>query len=429
GRDIQERIRNTILDIYLQEGLDYILLGGNSSIVPHRGLSCIVNSGGDLVASDDIPADLYYAALDGDWDTDGDNIFGEYSDSIDYDEADLLPELAIGRMPADSIEQINNLIAKSMLYQAQPVVEDINKHVFFGEFLYDDPESWASDYLELLIGEHDDNGYTTQGVSQSINIFKWYDQDSADYWNQDIVKQELSAGRSFVHHNGHANYTSLMKFSTDQIEDSDFAAVNGIDHVNPIIYTHGCNCGGFDYPGNIGSRLVNSPVLAVGGVFNSRYGWFNEGSTEGPSIHLHREFVSAVYGLHFYQFGWAHTISKIATAPWVIADGQHEQNALRWTFYTTNILGDPVMRIFSETPREIQVNYDATILHNAVLTASVYRESDPIVGVGLSVHDQDGNILGFGISNSTGYVEISLSDSCAFGDSVYCYVSGENIIP
>ncbi|MEA2078003.1 MAG: C25 family cysteine peptidase [Candidatus Marinimicrobia bacterium] len=428
GRDWQEKARNYIRNVYLEEGLDYVLIGGNSNIIPHRGLMCQVWSGGRWLSSGNIPADLYYAALDGNWDANLNGIFGEYNDTTGFDEADLFPEVAIGRMPISTLEELNNMISKSIRYQAEPVVDDINKHLFLGEFLYPDPESWASDYLELLIGEHDDNGYTTQGLPIGINIIKWYDHDSTDTWDQGTFKQELAEGRSFVHHDGHANYTRLMKFSTDQINDSDFTAVNGIDHVNPIIFSHGCNCGGFDYPGNIGSRLVNSPVLAVGVVFNSRYGWFNEGQTEGPAIHLHREFENAIYGLNFNEFGLALTVAKIATAPWVTAMGQHEQNALRWNFYTLNILGDPVMRIFSDTPYMAQVNWDISDLGESQLKASVSSASDPVENAGIAVMDTSGVLIGFGRTNISGYVEITLSSPVLPGDSIICYVSGENIL-
>ncbi|MDZ7821026.1 MAG: C25 family cysteine peptidase [Candidatus Marinimicrobia bacterium] len=103
GRDLQERIRNTIREQYREEGLDYVLLGGDSDIVPHRGLSCTVNSGGEIISSRNIPADLYYAALDGSWDDNRNSVFGEYNDTTGYDEADLLPELAVGRMPARTV--------------------------------------------------------------------------------------------------------------------------------------------------------------------------------------------------------------------------------------------------------------------------------------------------------------------------------------
>ncbi|RKY53314.1 MAG: hypothetical protein DRP93_06750, partial [Candidatus Neomarinimicrobiota bacterium] len=346
GRDWQEKARNIIRELYLSEGLDYVLIGGDN--IPYRGLSCNVLSGGDFVSSDNIPADLYYAALDGTWDANLNNIFGEYNDTTGFDEADLFPELAVGRMPVSTLEELNNMISKSIRYQAEPVIGDLNKQTFFGEFLYKDPWSLASDYLELLIGVHDDNGYTTQGLPGYIRTYKWYDSsDTNSVWSFTTVKQELAKGTSFVHHDGHANFSYMMKFYTNQINDSDFTTVNGIDHTTPLFFSHGCNCGGFDYSRCIASRLMSGPFIAVGGIFNSRYGWFNEGQTEGPSIHLHREFENAIYGLGFYQFGWALTVSKIATAPWVTAMGQWEQNALRWNFYTINILGDPAMHIFT----------------------------------------------------------------------------------
>ncbi len=357
GRDEQDMIRNYILNTYLTNDLDYVLIGGNSSIIPHRGLYCSVLTGGYWETSYDIPADLYYAALDGTWDQNNNGIYGEYNDTTGFDEADLLPELAIGRMPVANIEELRNMINKSIRYQAEPVVEDIDKHLFLGEFLYNDPWSLASDYLELIIGEHDDNGYTTQGLPEHLRIYKWYDMsDTNSVWDFATVKEELADGRAFVHHDGHANTSYMMKFYESQVHDSDFTSVNGIDHTTPIIYSHGCNCGGFDYSTCIASRLVSGPYISVGGVFNSRFGWFNEGTTEGPSIHLHREFENAIYELGFYPFGWALSVSKIATAPWVTAMGQHEQNALRWNYYTQNILGDPVMRIFTDTPNKVDVN-------------------------------------------------------------------------
>lgn len=429
GRDIQEKIRNKILDIYLTEGLDYVLIGGNSTIVPHRGLMCKVWSGGRWLSSSNIPADLYYAALDGTWDANLNGIFGEYNDTTGFDEADLFPELAIGRMPVATALELKNMISKSIRYQAEPVVEDLDKHTFFGEFLYKDPWSLASDYLELLIGEHDDNGYTTQGLPAHLRTYKWYDMsDTNSVWSFATVKQELAEGTSFVHHDGHAGYTSMMKFNTWEINDSDFVTVNGIDHTTPIFYSHGCNCGGFDYSSCIATRLVSGPYISVGGIFNSRYGWFNEGQTEGPSIHLHREFENAIYGLGFYQFGWAQTVSRIATASWVTAMGQWEQNALRWNFYTINILGDPVMRIFTDTPSEAMVDWDLSVLGEAQLRATVSLNSDPAESAGIAILDTAGVLIGFGRTNISGYADITLSEPVFPEDSIMCYVSGENIL-
>ncbi|MDD4960736.1 MAG: C25 family cysteine peptidase [Candidatus Marinimicrobia bacterium] len=428
GRDPQEKIRNAILDRYREKGLDFVLLGGTSSIVPHRGLSCSVNSGGTIYSSDNIPADLYYAALDGSWDDNQNNIYGEYDDSSSYDEADLLPELAIGRMPAANVFELRNLIAKSMRYQAEPLVDELDKHIFFGEFLYDDPESWGADYLELLIGERSDNGYTTKGIPPHIRIAKWYDQDSTDSWSRETVVDELKKGQSFVHHDGHANTNYLMKFSTSDIDVYDFGIINGVDHTNPLIYTHGCNCGGFDYANCIGSRLVNDPGIAVGGVFNSRYGWFNEGSTEGPSIHLHREFMNALYDLDVHALGWAHTVSRIATAPWVTAANQHEQNALRWTFYTINILGDPLMRIYRDIPRQAVWSLDLSEISGGRLNVNVSDEEGPLKGAQLTLLTAGGDILAHGKSDAAGLVQMQLLSIPETGDLLSCHFrSGEHL--
>jgi len=428
GRDIQEKIRNTILEKYLSKDLDYVLIGGNSDIVPHRGLYCSVLTGGYWETSYDIPADLYYAALDGTWDSNQNNVFGEYNDTIGLDEADLFPELAVGRMPVSTLEELNNMIDKSIRYQAEPVIADLNKQTFFGEFLWGDPESWASDYLEQLIGLRNDNGYITQGLPANLQINKWYDKDSIDFWDKSTIKNELAKGTSFVHHDGHANTSYMMKFYLSQVADSDFATVNGIDHTTPLFFSHGCNCGGFDYSNCIASRLVSGPYISAGGVFNSRFGWFNEGYTEGPSIHLHREFENAIYGLGFYQFGWALTVSKIRTAPWVTAMGQWEQNALRWNFYTINILGDPAMRMFTDTPSEAEVDWDLSVLGEAQLGASVSLDSDPAEGVGIAVMDTAGILVGFGRTDISGNANITLSSRVLPGDSVLCYISGENIL-
>jgi peptidase C25-like protein/type IX secretion system substrate protein len=428
GIDEPDMIRNYILNTYLNDGLDYVLIGGNSSIIPHRGLYCSVLTGGYWDTDYNIPADLYYAALDGTWDQNGNGIFGEYNDTTGYDEADLLPELAIGRMPVANEEELMNMINKSILYQSQPIVEEMNKHTFFGEFLWGDPESWASDYLELLIGEHNDNGYTTQGLPSYLQINKWYDHDSLDYWSKETVKSELAEGTSFVHHDGHANTSYMMKFYEPQVHDSDFTSVNGIEHTTPVLYSHGCQCGGFDKMNCIGSRFVSGPYIYVGAVLNSRFGWFNEGTTEGPSIHLHREFENAIYELGFYPFGWALSVSKIATAPWVTAMGQHEQNALRWNYYTQNILGDPVMRIFTDTPSRVDVSYNIDDIGEGVLRAAISSNSDPVEGAGISVLNSSGDLIAFGHSNNSGNVDLTLSEEIASGDTITCWVSGENIL-
>ena len=117
GVDEQDRIRNFVIDAYNTWDVEYVLLLGDArdaNGIPHRGLRA--SAYGDT--DNDIPADLYYSALDGNWNNDGDSYWGEAG------EEDWYPELGIGRGAVDSVTEVTNFLNKQLLYQAQPVVSE-----------------------------------------------------------------------------------------------------------------------------------------------------------------------------------------------------------------------------------------------------------------------------------------------------------------
>ncbi len=103
----------------------YILLGGDSQIVPlrfawhshfdHHQLVTAIPDGAF------IPADMYYACLDRNWNADGDATYGEANwnrmndgsfykednDHINIDDVDRSPEVYVGRMPVEDMEELN----------------------------------------------------------------------------------------------------------------------------------------------------------------------------------------------------------------------------------------------------------------------------------------------------------------------------------
>ncbi|MBU1706791.1 hypothetical protein KKB28_02625, partial [bacterium] len=83
GTDNQDKIRNYIIDAYNNWGIQYVLLGGDgdasSPIIPHRGVYARTHYGSGDLTDYDLPCDLYYGGLDGNWNTDGDGQFGEES--------------------------------------------------------------------------------------------------------------------------------------------------------------------------------------------------------------------------------------------------------------------------------------------------------------------------------------------------------------
>jgi hypothetical protein len=353
GADLPEKMRNYIIQEYQNSGIEYVLLGGDVEFVPYRGFYCYVISGSGYEDSN-IPADLYYSSLDGTWNDDGDSYWGEPG------EDDLLPDVSVARFPFGNSTELANLVHKSVSYQSNPVTGELKQPFFVGEHLYSDPMTFGQDYLELLIDDHTDNGYFTHGIPSATNdITRLYDTliappDVIYNWDVSTLLADINAGTSFIHHCGHSNVDYMMRLFSWDITDANFSQVNGVDHNYTLMYSHGCLCGAFDNDDCIAEKCVNIENFLVAGIFNSRYGWFDQGLTEGPSGHLHREFISALYNdtvaNRVLQIGTAHMISKINTAPWCTMDAEFEPGAQRWCQYCCNVFGDPAMKVWTDEP-------------------------------------------------------------------------------
>ncbi len=119
GVDTQEKIRNFIKDANSKWGTNYILLGGDVNIVPARyGFY-------DSHEGNYGPTDLYYSGLNGNWNADGDHIFGEDNDAFDYS-----PDLWIGRAPVETINEANVFVEKVLMYEKDPELSYINDFLF-----------------------------------------------------------------------------------------------------------------------------------------------------------------------------------------------------------------------------------------------------------------------------------------------------------
>ncbi|MEI7897291.1 MAG: C25 family cysteine peptidase [bacterium] len=347
GQDLPEKIRNFITGEYQNSGIEQVILGGDVEFIPYRGLYCYVISGSGY-EDYNIPADIYYSALDGNWNTNGDLKWGEPG------EDDLLPEISVGRMSFSNTGELANMVHKSVSYQGSPVPGELKKPYLVSEFLYDPPLTWGSDYLELLVDHHTDNGYSTYGIPSAQNdISRLYDTTSYN-WSVGQLLAGINSGKSFIHHCGHSNANYMMRLYNWDITDQNFSQVNGITHNYQLMYTHGCICGAFDESDCIAEVATTIANFLVGGVFNSRYGWFDQGTTEGPSAHLHREFISALYHPNpdsaIAELGSAHTMSKIKTAPWIGLPGEFEPGAQRWCHYDCNVIGDPALKVWIDNP-------------------------------------------------------------------------------
>lgn len=419
GVDGADKIRNYIIQEYQENGILMVVLGGDINIVPYRGLYCYVTSSGGDKEDYDIPSDLYYSALDGNWNNDGDNRWGEPG------EDDLLPEIGISRMSFKTNPELQNMINKSLSYQQNPVLGEFRTIVLAGEHLYDSPTSNGSDYLELLIGTHDDNGYTTTCYPTDYNFIKLYEEEGN--WSGSNLRQAINNGVGYVHHDGHANSGYVAGWYT--ISESDFAGADGSNHNYTFFHSQGCDCGAFDQS-CILEKMVTISNFAVAVIGNSRYGWFNEGQTEGPGAHLEREMTDAQYHDRLNLLGCAISEGKTMTAPWVTAPGQWEEGALRWNFYDMNVLGDGAVSVWLDEPFTPTVTFQGQIpLGSTGTTVTVSDEQgNRQFNFRCSLFHEDERI-GFATTDENGVAQIEFLSPIDFVDEVRLVVTGANAWP
>lgn len=114
GGDLAERIRMFLQDAHANRGTQWVLLGGDASVVPMRR----ARLWSALIPPFDLPTDQYYACLDGTWNADGDGYWGEGpGPGGPGDAPDLFPELYVGRAPVRTASEVVDFVQRTLDYE------------------------------------------------------------------------------------------------------------------------------------------------------------------------------------------------------------------------------------------------------------------------------------------------------------------------
>jgi hypothetical protein len=328
-----EDIRDFIKDEYLNNGIEYVLIGGDDDVIPARYLWVQAWNGGD---SDFIPSDMYYACLDGTYNYDGDERWGEPSDGKDGKDVDLIAEVYVGRACVGSTAEVDNFVDKTITYMASGGYSS-GKSLMVGEKLWDVPETWGGDYMDEIINESNASWYTTLGIpSSQYTIDILYDRDwPNNYWSTLEIVTRINSGSLIINHMGHSSYGGVMRMSSSDILS--------LTNDNPcFVYSQGCRAGGFDNSDCIAEHFtVKTDSAAFAVIMNARYGWAAIGSTNGASQRFHRQFWDAVFGEHITKIGKANQDSKEDII------FQINSPSIRWCYYQLNLFGDPTLAFYS----------------------------------------------------------------------------------
>jgi len=339
GRDLQEKIRNYIKIAHSDSGVVWVLLGGDVNIIPARIAYAMCSEGGYFYDEDSLRADLYYSDLDGTWDFDNDNHFGEVEDSVD-----LFPDVFVGRAPASNYSEAVTFVNKVLTYEKNPPPDYLDDFLFFAEVLWSDPYTDAGVAKDMI---------DTLYVPENINITKLYERLGNE--SPSTVKNEINQGKNLLNHDGHGFYY-IMGSGSGYLYNSDMDELTNGDKVGTL-YSIGCWVGAFDYDA-ISEHYLNNP--SGGGVAfigNSRYGWGSPGNPGyGYSDRFDLTFYNLLYNSKIVNLGENLALNKTIFIPY-----SQEENVYRWHQYQLNLLGDPEMEVWTSVPGSLVVLFEDTI--------------------------------------------------------------------
>lgn len=403
GADRAEKLRNFIKDAYENWGIVYLILGGDMPQVPARIVKETPSGISDPVSTH-FPSVFYFACLDGNWNADGDTIYGEPEDDVDF-----LPEVLVGRVPVTDSATTANFIRKVETYESDPGSGDftyLTKALFQGA----DVDSQGSGCAYVMeVSEHFPSyfskGFVCETESNSPTVEEFVDS--------------LNLGYNFVVSQAHGNTlafdickTPVSQFTpsiADLMDNWEKASIMDIVSCDVLAYDFDC----------VGEHMIRSGGSVVSIIGSVRLNWPYHGKNFQISF-FDSLFVNKIntLGPLFYA----------SALPFLPDSSSYPDYRYLYVAYT--LLGDPAMSVWDSTP----VIGVATVSPDTLYTRANSLEItvlDSITGTGLSdvlvTLYKDDDVFMTGHTNSQGQAYFEVTP--ATPGSLSVSISGVGVLP
>jgi len=372
-------IRNWLISNYVSKNIEYVLLigdpdpddygDGGDSIGDVPMLMCYPRRGEGLY--EESPTDYIYADLSGDWDTDSDGYYGEYSQ--DYN-VDFEAEVYVGRIPVYSADytSLDNVLKRIINHHDNAGTEKKNILLPMAISNY-----WDEDYsfmertdgldcpeyvwenIASPMGMSDTVMYERSGLSPvPTNAFHY---DMALTKNNFIT--EFNTGQGAVLWWGHGNETATVrkywdagKEDGDGIPESDEMTwdpfIESIDMLSlendqpAFFYQSSCLNGMPEDSDNLGYALLKRGA-AISTVSASRVSWYMVGDWSPLQDYADNTGIGFIYMYYLLEDEMTNGEALFAAKDifWNNWDAESWMNKMDFNLY-----GDPSMYYWWESP-------------------------------------------------------------------------------
>lgn len=335
GCDNAESLRNYIIDYRSQYGLDYLMLAGDTALIPCRfAFPMSYNTGGGR--DDNMPCDLYYSDLDGDWNADGDSIWGELDDIVD-----LGPDVIVGRASVETQAEAWEFVNKTIAYEQAAITDHLEHGVFVAQTMSMNPYTpgaISKDYI--------DDSY----VPESWEMTKLY--ESTYNYDPELLLEALNQGAGCLNISAHGWTSSAGILDPSLVNDVDSQG-----RYAGLAYATSCWSGAFDYECVVEDYVNHPDGCGVGFIANSSYGW---GSPGNPLYGYSDRMDQSVYQLLFCG-DWLTMGEVLAQAKTEYIPFAQQENCYRCILYMVNLIGDPALRPYRVAPVDPEISLPQSV--------------------------------------------------------------------
>jgi len=411
GSDTAETLRNFLKDAYALWGVDYVLLGGDTDIVPARYATSSVPG-----SATQVPTDLYYACLDGTWNANRNGVWAEPAVSAVNlgDQADLAAEVYVARAPVRSPADVQLFVAKTIDYETPAVADYQNQALLLAEVLspadYDSGQAITLDGAALSEGLRTGHLPGTLAVSRQYET--WFSYPGSTPLTKPAALAALAQGSHFVNHMGHG-FRYNMSVGTASIVNAEAEALANGDRTF-MLYLLNCTALAYD-SNSLGERFLMAPAGGAVAVIGA-----SREALPNTSIQYNEGFYDQLFVHGKQELGRAFADARLAHTGFTFFDTQD-----RWTHFIDNALGDPALVLFTAPVQTPVVTHPLSVALGDV-TVAIHVETGgmPVEGAAVCLWKGD-EAYATGTTDAGGDVTLDLRADTE--GTILVTVSGRNL--